>query len=133
MNVIEWREEFAIGLPEVDRDHRELIAAINSLHGEMASGISTAEVADRLGDIESAISAHFALEEKNMLALRYNDYAVHKADHEDLLDEILDIRELVLEAARYDPEGMSVALTRWFGEHFRTHDTRLHHWLVQRR
>jgi len=132
MSVIEWREEFSIGLPEVDHEHQELIAAINRLHGEMGAGASAAEVTDRLGEIESAISAHFALEEKSMAALRYDDYAAHKKDHESLLDEILDIRDGVLETEQYDPAGLGQALTRWFGEHFRTHDTRLHRWLVRR-
>ena len=132
MSVIEWREEFSIGLPEVDHEHQELIAAINRLHGEMGGGASAAEVTDRLGEIESAISAHFALEEKSMAALRYDDYTAHKKDHESLLDEILDIRDGVLETEQYDPAALGQALTRWFGEHFRTHDTRLHHWLVRR-
>jgi hemerythrin len=132
MSVIEWREEFSVGLPEVDHEHRELIAAINRLHGEIGSGASAAEVTDRLGEIESAISAHFALEEKSMVALRYDNYAAHKNDHEDLLDEILDIRDDVVETGQYDPDTLSQSLTDWFREHFRTHDTRLHHWLAKR-
>jgi hemerythrin len=133
MSVIEWRDEFSIGLPEVDHEHQELIAAINRLHGDIVAGVGAPEIVDRLGEIEAAISAHFALEEKNMVALHYDEYAAHKHDHEDLLDEILDIRDSVLESDRYDPAGLSEALTAWFREHFRTQDTRLHHWLVQRR
>ncbi len=132
MSVIEWRGEFSVGLAEVDHEHREMIAAINRLHGEIGAGASAAEVSDRIGEIESAISAHFALEEKSMAALRYDDYAGHKRDHEQLLDEILDIRDGVLEDGRYDPAALSATLTHWFREHFRTHDMRLHHWLVKR-
>ncbi len=32
MSLIAWREEFTIGLPDVDHEHRELIAMINALH-----------------------------------------------------------------------------------------------------
>jgi hemerythrin len=132
MSVIEWREEFSVGLPEVDHEHQELIAAINRLHGEIGSGASPEEVTDRLGEIESAISAHFALEEKSMAALRYDDYAAHKNDHEQLLDEILDIRDGVLESGQYEADALRQSLTNWFREHFRTHDMRLHHWLAKR-
>jgi hemerythrin len=67
-----------------------------------------------------------------MVALRYDDYAAHKSDHEDLLDEILDIRDDVVETGQYEPDTLSQSLTDWFREHFRTHDTRLHHWLAKR-
>lgn len=133
MSVIEWREEYSIGLPEVDHEHRELIDAINRLHGEIGAGGSASGVVERLGGIHAAIAAHFALEEKSMVALRYDAYAVHKRDHESLLDEILDIRDGVVEEGRYEPAALAQALTQWFREHFRTHDTRLHHWLVRRK
>lgn len=133
MSLIEWREEFAIGLPEVDHEHRELIAAINRLHGELGPGTAAADVADRIGGIHAGISAHFALEEKSMLALGYGDYLRHKADHERLLDEILDILDGLREKGKYDPAGLKEALAEWFSVHFRTHDARLHHWLTGRR
>ena len=36
MDLIAWREDFSIGLDEVDHEHRELIAMINRLHAEIA-------------------------------------------------------------------------------------------------
>jgi hemerythrin len=132
MSLIEWRDEFSIGLPEVDFEHRALIADINQLHGEIGADASATGVAGRLGQIQAAIAAHFALEEKSMAALRYDGYAAHKSDHERLLDEILDIQDGVLAAGQYDPDALAGSLSRWFGEHFRTHDSQLHRWLVAR-
>lgn len=130
--LIEWRDEFRIGLPDVDAEHRELIGAINRLHGELVVGASLVKVAGALGDIHGAISAHFALEEKEMRSLGYVGLAEHKADHERLLDEILDILDDVSASGHYDAGQLSARLTAWFGEHFRTHDARLHRWLVAR-
>ena len=36
MQLIEWRDEFSIGLPGVDRDHRQLIADINDFQSAEA-------------------------------------------------------------------------------------------------
>lgn len=131
-DLIQWREDFRIGLPEVDAEHRALIAAINRLHRDIAVGASLASISGALGDIHAAISAHFALEEKDMSALGYDEYPAHKRDHERLLDEILDILDEVSASGRYDPERLSSRLATWFGEHFRTFDARLHRWLVHR-
>ena len=131
-NLIEWRDEFRIGLPEVDEEHRSLIDAINQLHRELVVGAAITRVTGAIGDIHAAIASHFALEEKEMSALRYDGYVAHKTDHERLLDELLDILDDVVASGRYDPAILSGRLSAWFGEHFRTHDARLHRWLVRR-
>ena len=131
-NLIEWREEFRLGLPEVDEEHRGLIDAINRLHRELMVGAAIVRVTGAIGDIHAAIASHFALEEKEMAALRYDGYLAHKTDHERLLDEILDILDEVVATDRYDPAALSARLSAWFVEHFRTHDAQLHHWLVGR-
>lgn len=130
--LIEWREDFRIGLPEVDQEHRELIGSINRLHRELVIGASTARVTGALGDIHAAISSHFALEEKDMQALRYDEFEAHKGEHERLLDDILDILDEVTASGRYDPQVLSARLAEWFTGHFRTFDARLHRWLMAR-
>jgi len=132
LDLIEWRDEFRIGLPEVDEEHRSLIDAINQLHRELVVGAALVRVTGAIGDIHAAIASHFALEEKEMAALRYDGYVAHKTDHERLLDELLDILDEVVATGRYDPAMLSGRLSAWFVEHFRTHDARLHRWLVQR-
>jgi hemerythrin len=130
MPLIEWRDEFSIGLPGVDQDHRELIGEINRLHEQIRSGTGAAALSLMLGGIQTAIAAHFALEEKDMASLGYDQLATHKVDHERLLDDILDIIDDVCDGAGYDPSVLSGRLADWFGNHFRTHDARLHAWLV---
>lgn len=131
-NLIEWRDDFRIGLPEVDQEHRLLIDSINQLHRELVVGAAITRVTGAIGDIHAAIASHFALEEKEMAALRYDGYVGHKTDHEHLLDEILDILDEVVATGRYEPAALSARLSAWFVEHFRTHDARLHRWLVGR-
>ena len=125
-NLIEWRDEFSVGLPEVDHEHREMIAMINTLQLESAGGAEIASVLAALGEIHARISAHFALEEKNMTSLGYEGYPEHKADHERLLDEISAIMERESTGDGFRDEELSRVLTDWFGIHFRTHDAALH-------
>lgn len=133
MSLLEWRDDFLIGIAEVDGEHRELIALLNEMHDEALRHRSAAQVATVLGEINVRIAAHFALEEKNMELLGYAGYAAHKAEHERLLDQITEIMEEVDQSGRYDPDALSAAVSAWFGEHFRTHDAELHRWLERRK
>ncbi len=126
MILIKWKDEFSIGVPSIDYEHQQLIKLINQL-SEMAQwGNSYDNVIDALGEIHVQISAHFALEEKIMRDSRYDDYAGHKADHENLLDELRDIMDQVDDDGGYDESRLGSELNRWFSVHFRTHDARLH-------
>ena len=127
MTLIDWKPEFSVGVASVDSEHRELIDLINDLHDRVGDNASAEEVVSMLGEIFAKISAHFALEEKYMRETRYPLLTEHKADHETLLDELRDIMDLVDDDGDYDEQGLSQDLRRWFTEHFRTHDARLHH------
>lgn len=126
MTLIEWREEFSVGVESVDSEHREMIALINELDGAMRHAADCATVIRTLGEMLARISAHFALEEKVMKDAAYEGFAAHKADHEQLLDDLLDTIDSVEEAGHYDREALSGRLNQWFSDHFRTHDAKLH-------
>lgn len=126
MSLIEWKDEFSIGIASVDQEHRELINLINDLHGKMSRGTDQDQVVSALGEIFAQISAHFALEEKIMRDTEYDGYPSHKSDHEALLDELRDIMDRVEDDGTFDEKRLSRELDVWFTEHFRTQDARFH-------
>ncbi len=126
MVLIEWKKEFEVGIVDVDHEHQELIRLINNLHDAMSGENATVSVMDFLGEIYSHVSAHFALEEKIMRTQKYDQYTDHKADHERLLDELRDIMDDYEESAYYSDGEFSAHIKRWFTEHFKTKDARLH-------
>jgi len=126
MSLIEWKPEFCVGNTAVDLEHSELIALINDLHATMLRQGNQEQVVEALGEVYAQIAAHFALEEKIMRDARYADYESHKADHESLLDQLLDIMDGVEEDGSYDEPRLSASLEHWFSKHFRTHDAKLH-------
>lgn len=127
MSLIEWKDEFSIGIASVDHEHRELINLINDLHGTMSRGAHQEQVISALGEIFAHISAHFALEERIMREMKYDGYPSHKSAHEALLDELRDIMDRVEDDGSFDEKRLSRELDDWFTEHFRTQDARFHH------
>ncbi|RKZ70541.1 MAG: hemerythrin-like metal-binding protein [Gammaproteobacteria bacterium] len=129
MNLVEWRDEFKIGIEEVDFEHQELIELINELYAEAKKEDSALAVMDCLEEIFAKISAHFALEEKVMRDLQYDEYEDHKEDHELLLDSIMDIMDEYADDTGLDEEEFADRLNNWFVRHFSTKDARMHRFL----
>ena len=126
MARIEWKPEYSVGIEAVDHEHRELIDLVNRIHDALEDGRPADEVEEVFGDLFRAISAHFALEEKFMREHGYDQLRQHKGEHEHLLDELREIMD-DYRAGRAGPAGrLTTVVERWFADHFRTHDARLH-------
>ena len=123
--LLVWKPEYALGIPAVDHEHRELFDLINDLHATLFQPGSEATVMDFLGELYSKISSHFALEEKLMRDVRYAGLPAHKSDHERLLDEVRDLMDDYEDGGRVDLDRFAVDLERWFSVHFSTHDASL--------
>ncbi|MDH3336666.1 MAG: hemerythrin family protein [Gammaproteobacteria bacterium] len=126
MSRLQWRDEFKVGITEVDHEHRELIGLINELHEAIQQSVDPDQILESLGEIYAQISAHFALEEKMMRKIRYPAYKAHKDDHETLLDDLRDIMDDVEDDGVLNETQLMSDLNRWFSDHFRTHDAKLH-------
>jgi len=51
MSLINWREEFSVGVVEVDYEHQELIDLINLMHRSVREGVTRDQVVEGLGEI----------------------------------------------------------------------------------
>jgi hemerythrin len=127
MALIQWQDSFSLGIAEVDHEHKALIGLINDLHGSLTTTARADEIAEFLAELHASIAAHFALEERLMRQAGYRDLAAHKAEHEQLLDEIRGIMDDQRSARGADYERtLAERLREWFERHFRDADRRLH-------
>jgi len=126
MALMQWKDQFSVGIAAVDHEHKQLIELINRLHDEFSKHGANRTVAAFFGDLLKGISAHFALEERFMRERRYDQLRQHKDDHERLLDEIRDLMDDFEETAEMRSDELAARLEAWFSRHFETHDARLH-------
>ncbi len=124
--LIKWKKEFELGVPEIDTEHKELVDLINNTYAALQAQQGSSSIMEFLGEIFARISAHFALEESVMRKYKYDGYREHKAEHEQLLDDIRDIMDDYEDGIMPSEDELSRRLTNWFSEHFRTQDARLH-------
>lgn len=126
MSLMQWRVNYSVGVQSMDDEHRELIELINNLYSKLRQETENEEIERRLGDIVAAISMHFALEERLMRAHEYAEYAAHKEDHEELLDQIYELADEFLSDPDTGGELLEKRLSDWFAVHFAGFDARLH-------
>jgi hemerythrin len=126
MNHLKWIPEFSVGVDAVDFEHQNLIEHINQVLTELHDHRNIELVVGAIAEVHSEVAAHFALEERIMRAANYDEYDGHKNDHEDLLDQIRDMMDMTERDPDWALESLSNELSKWFSNHFRTFDARLH-------
>ena len=126
MPLLQWKDEYSVGIDAVDYEHKQLIDLINRLSEELDAKDFKLTVPAFFGDLLRGISAHFALEERFMREHHYSRLGPHKADHERLLDDLRDIMDVFEHTEKIDAATLTDRLDDWFSRHFRTHDAELH-------
>jgi len=129
MAQIEWKDEYSIGNASVDQEHELLITQINKLYEQLNPPLDTDTIESMLADIQTDISAHFALEELLMQEAGFAEFEDHRQDHERLLDQINDMIFHFTEDPVSGKELLINRLSDWFSHHFKGFDTRLHNQL----
>ncbi len=92
MSAIVWKDTYSVNVQEIDEQHRKLIALINELDAAMASGKGKDVLAKTLGAVIQYTRTHFANEERLMSTHGYPDFAPHKAEHDKLTKEVVQLQ-----------------------------------------
>ena len=129
MAQIEWKEEYSVGNPSVDQEHKLLITQVNKLYEQLKLPLDTGTIESMLTDIQVDISTHFALEELLMQEAGFVEFEDHKQDHDCLLDQIDDMIFHLAEDPEIGRELLINTLSYWFINHLKSFDYRLHNQL----
>lgn len=66
MHIIAWSNEFALGIDEIDEQHKALVGMINALDASTHGDFSSDTVRRLLADLNEYVRNHFAFEERLM-------------------------------------------------------------------
>jgi len=128
--MLTWREELTVGHPDIDNDHRRLIAIINDF--ERLSTLIPKERAlhEVLISLYDYAASHFAREEEIQRAGNYPFQEAHKAAHRDLLHDITEMatRYFIKKTEPITKESLDVAagfLRSWLLDHIIKDDLRM--------
>ena len=86
MKLVEWRNELACGVAEIDRDHRKLVDLLNGAYAKMMTGEGGQATLTLANELSKLAARHFADEERLMNRIGYPGLAGHKKIHQDMID-----------------------------------------------
>lgn len=93
-DYVEWREEYNIGIPDIDKQHKSIVSLINeiyhSMHQTNRKGDYVLEVLEKL---DNYVVEHFSYEEKLFKAAKYPGYQEHRKQHQVFAENIKELHE----------------------------------------
>lgn len=114
---VEWSAALSVGIDEIDAQHQALIDLINEMQDTVVEGVERERQLEVLGRLAEYTKIHFAVEESLMRIFGYPDYERHRAQHEGLVHNMLDLqRRLALDQAPVD-ESLMRHLKHWLLDH----------------
>lgn len=89
-----WKEEYNLGIPSIDIQHRRLIDIINEFSCRATEdSVSHADIDVMLVRVEAHAREHFTYEEGFFIRYNYSDAMPHHQEHEAFLAKIEEFRE----------------------------------------
>jgi len=93
--LIEWSDELSVGIQEIDEQHKVLVNLVNEMDEAIRDHHGREGSLRILGRLVDYTKIHFAVEESLMRIFEYPGYNEHKAQHEELLQEVADLQEKI--------------------------------------
>lgn len=125
MAYIENSDRFMVGHPLMDADHRMLIEYINLLHEAVISNAPASEQSHHFANLISKAREHFLHEESFMTKIAYPALTRHKAEHDMLLEEIVELQVRFNSGSITLTESLFDYLSEWLAFHTVTTDKKL--------
>lgn len=124
MTLLDWTQALEIGVPDMDAEHRELVAAMNRIHELDTRAADRATIEGAIVRLVTLTKRHFADEEKHMAAIGFPDLKRHALIHADMLKKV-DAHCAAFRAGngRVDPAFFDF-LVYWLGAHIKGIDRR---------
>jgi len=87
MEIINWRNEFSVGVKEMDEQHKKLINMINRLIKEQKTLTDPTTIAELLTEMTDYAQVHFRAEEYLMAEYGYDKKAQQEKQHQAFIDK----------------------------------------------
>ena len=93
MSFMEWSEDYAVGVPSIDRQHQQFFMFINALHEALHKGEGADVIRQTIEDLADYAAFHFLAEETLLKQIHYSMFLNHSSEHADFTHKIQEFRD----------------------------------------
>ncbi|MEI6306052.1 MAG: bacteriohemerythrin, partial [Deltaproteobacteria bacterium] len=120
--LLTWSPALSVGVKQMDDQHIKLIFIANALDEAMESGTGDNVLGMIFSGLVSYTATHFRDEEQLMAAYGYPQLALHKKQHEDLVNQVLDLRRKYSSGKAHLSTDVMDFIKDWIRDHIQGHD-----------
>jgi hemerythrin-like metal-binding protein len=131
MPFLNWEPRYQVGVALIDEQHRQLFDQINVLYDAMQAGRGKGEIEKTVAFLVQYTVDHFKAEEDLMLRSGYPGYQEHKAIHEDLTRQVLELQARLEKGSQMLSLAVMHFLRDWLSHHIADVDRKMNPHLNQ--
>lgn len=119
---MEWSEEQAVFVPEMDEEHEALFRVSEELRQALLMGEPRERLDMLVGRLSTKLAAHFQHEERLMRFSRYAAYDWHERQHQTARLKLAAMRDSLRGVGRESVFETLEAMTAWMVDHIAVAD-----------
>lgn len=123
--IIEWSDKLSIGIPEIDIEHKFLVALVNSFHDKVLDNESQEVLAETFSHLIRYTEKHFANEESLMRAIGFPQLNQHEEKHLELADQVTELSEVYMSGSKAIDTDLLEFLKIWIFHHVLIEDSKI--------
>lgn len=132
MALIEWNDEFSVGINEFDNQHKTLFDIINRLYNAIEAN-EEAKLQNKIfDDLILYTISHFSAEEKYMAQFNYPEKDIHKAEHDSFIKAVKDFSKEYYSGNNVNYMEILRYLIKWQKHHMANTDKKYADFFVQK-
>jgi hemerythrin-like metal-binding protein len=132
MALIQWKDEYSVGINSIDQQHKIWIGLINKLHEAMGKGEGKKVLGDIYEEIVEYTKTHLKNEEVLFEKYGYSDTAAHKMVHSKLTNQVLDKQKEFNEGKSVITMDVMNFLKSWLIDHIQNTDKKYSAFLISK-
>ena len=120
--MIEWSNEYSVGVSVIDEEHKGFIGIINKVIAAKQRNYSQEEVEEVLSELVKFSKEHFKNEEAYMSKFEYPDYLLHYNEHLNFSLHMIIYNNQVINGEYNIMDELYNYLQEWFVHHIQKTD-----------
>ena len=133
MAILSWNDQYLIGQPTIDEEHKTLFRLINDFHTHWSEKRDRHDIARVLNQLIQYGELHFQDEERIMAEEAYPELESHRKVHEKLIDEIFKLNEELAGRSPLLERDMARFLKQWLVDHIVHNGYEFRNFLIRKR
>jgi hemerythrin len=117
MSLITWNQSLSVNVKEFDSQHMSLVNMVNKLYDSLEMGKGKDILGKIINDLVNYTTTHFADEEHLMAACAYPERSAHKAEHDNLVNQVLELQKQFMTGQGIIALAVVLFLKEWLITH----------------